>query len=73
MYFYVLYSLRLLLRYSNTMLIQNKSDMWPGNTTWVEACSTALPHWSSAYLSPQPGTSLSSTRQFRVAAATRTW
>ena len=41
--FYVLYSLRLLLRYSNTMLIQNKSDMWPGNMTWIEACSTALP------------------------------
>ena len=43
MFFYVLYSLRLLLRYSNTMLIQNKSDMWPGNMTWIEACSTALP------------------------------
>ena len=23
--------------------VRNKSDIWPGNMTWIEACSTALP------------------------------
>jgi len=43
-----------------------------GNMTWVEACSTALPALA-AYLTPQPGTRLSSTTHLSVAAATHAW
>ena len=42
---------------------------WPG----LKLVVLPFPHRSSAYLAPQPGTSLSSTGHLRVAVATHAW